>query len=83
MATNNFWTETYIEKLIRKLKGEEMENSIQTIETPFEYESLVFSEAAWFKVKKMPLLMNGKIPDDAPVNKNVYLGPFFIYDTDL
>ena len=83
MATNNFWTETYIEKLIRKLKGDEPDDSVLTVETPLDHESLIFSEAAWFKVKKMPEIIEGDIPDDSPSNKNVYLGPFLIYDTDL
>ena len=82
MATNNFWTETYIEKLIRKLKGEETDNTVQTVDTPLEYECLASSEAAWFKVKSMPDVVNGDIPDDSPSNKSVYIGPFDIYDTE-
>ncbi len=83
MATNNFWTETYIEKLIRKLKGEEPDDSVVTVDTPLEYESLISSEAAWFKVKGMPDVVNGDIPDDSPSNKSVYIGPFIIYDTEF
>jgi len=83
MATNNFLTETYIEKLIRKLKGEELFDPVHTVDTPLDFESLASLEAAWFKVKGMPNVINGEIPDDSPSNKNVYIGPFIIYDTDL
>ena len=83
MATNNFLTETYIEKLIKKLKGEEPFDPVQTVETPLDYESLDSLEAAWFKVKGMPNVINGEIPDDSPANKDVYIGQFIIYDTDL
>lgn len=82
MATNH-WTENYIEQLMKRLKGESEADNLRTLETPAEFDRLSDSDAAWFKVKGILEVRNGDVPDDSPTSKNVYLGPFFIYETDL
>lgn len=52
--------------------------------TTFNHSKLVkndfIGDEAWIKVNGIPEISNGEFPDDMPLPKTTYLGPFAVYE---
>lgn len=60
------------------------ENDICTLKSQLEILNFELAgDEAWFKISGIAEFRDGEVPDDSPAPKNVYIGPFSIYDFDL
>ena len=65
------------------MENREMATGLRTVADAHELLcSDITGDEAWIKLKGFRLPKSDAIPDDVPLSRISYLGPFYIYDFD-